>query len=127
MGEPIRQFARRASLRPENAFVVPCARAVATPALFSCESSIVDPVEIPTIDRTAIFDDVQIRLIRLNTSWMPRKGSIPALDVRLVTFEVEILNHSLETHSIEPSEGSAVLQAQLHQGIAISAQGARAA
>lgn len=72
--------------------------------LLACESSLVDPVEIQTIERTAIFDGVQVRLTALNTSWMPREGAVPAFDTRLVTFEVEVLSYSLESRSIRPGE-----------------------
>jgi hypothetical protein len=64
----------------------------------------VDPAEIPTLERTAIFEDVQVRLTGLNVSWMPREGPAPALDTRFVTVEVEILSYGLDTRSIDPSE-----------------------
>ena len=72
--------------------------------LLTCESSPVDPVQIQTVDRTAIFDGVQVSLTTVNYSWMPRQGLVPEPDVRLVTIEITGLSYASDERSVQPSE-----------------------
>lgn len=56
------------------------------------------------MERTAIFDSVQVQLTALNLSWMPREEPLPSFATRLVTVEIEALSYALETRSLSPTE-----------------------
>lgn len=70
----------------------------------ACDSIPFAPVEIPTVDRTAIFDSLQISLTGINYSWMPKEGPIPSSDTNRVTIEIDALCYARGTCTIDPSE-----------------------
>ena len=83
--------------------ILGCLRSL--PLLFlACESTPVAPVEIATVDGTAIFDSLQVNLVGINYSWVPREGPIPSPGKHRVTIEVTALCYARGSCAIAPSE-----------------------
>ena len=72
--------------------------------IVSCDSSPIEPLELTTLDGTALFDSLQVTLTRMNFSWVPEEGPVPPQEDAVVTLEISVTCFALGACTLDASE-----------------------